>query len=97
MPTYETTLHLTPPAEHLRPGLTCNITVHADQRENVIAVPRRAIIERDGRQLVRVLGKDFHITEREVATGLLGSDGAIEITSGLSANESVIIGSLDEK
>jgi len=97
VPTYETTLLFSATAEHLRPGLTVNVTVHADRRDNVIAVPRRAVIERDGRQLVRVLGSDSHIAEREVTTGLLGSDGAIEITSGLAANESVIIDSIDEE
>lgn len=97
VPTYETTLLFSATAEHLRPGLTVNVTVHADRRDNVIAVPRRAIIERDGKQLVRVLGKDSYTAEREVTTGLLGSDGAIEITSGLMENESVIINSLNDQ
>lgn len=97
VPTYATTLLLNTTTEHLRPGLTVNVTVHADRRDNVIAVPRRAIFERDGKQLVRVLGKDSYTAEREVTTGLLGSDGAIEITSGLMENESVIISSLNDQ
>lgn len=96
VPTYETMLLFSATAEHLQPGLTVNVTVHADRRDNVIAVPRRAIIKRDGRQLVRVLGKDSYTAERAVTTGLLGSDGTIEIVSGLTENESVIISSLND-
>ncbi|MFH1354492.1 MAG: efflux RND transporter periplasmic adaptor subunit [bacterium] len=94
VPTYKTTLRLNSPADDLKPGLTANVNVHADQRDSVIAVPRRAVIQRDDRQIVRVLGEDSRVAEREVVTGLLGSDGTIEIVSGLSENESVIIGSL---
>ncbi len=96
LPTYEITLTIESPQKNLKPGLTANITVHADQRENVIAVPRRAVIEQDGEKFTRVLREDGKITKREVTTGLLGSDGSIEITNGLEGGEKVIIDTVRE-
>lgn len=97
IPTYKTTLHLNSPIKHLKPGLTANITVHAARRDNVIAVPRRAVINKDNKQIIRVLEQDTQISEREVTVGLLGSDGNLEITSGLTKGDRVVIGSLNEK
>lgn len=92
VPTYEVRLRLDDPGDsRFRPGLTANITVHADQRSNVIAVPRRSVIRQEGRQFVEVQQSDGTLEERDVVTGLLGSDGYIEITSGLSEGEVVVI------
>jgi HlyD family secretion protein len=91
VPTYKITLLLTsPPARPLPPGLTANITVNAGTKENVLAVPRRAVIIRGPDQLVRVLQNNT-ILEKKVTLGLIGNDGLVEITSGLSIDEDVII------
>lgn len=91
VPTYKITITLPTTEVALKPGLTADITIETAVRDNVVAVPRRAIITRDSKQLVRVQEgtKVFH--EQEVTTGLLGSDGFIEITSGLSAGQTVQI------
>jgi RND family efflux transporter MFP subunit len=92
IPTYETTLILDSQTSRLKPGLTTNITVHAAQHNNVIAVPRRAVINKEEKQLIRILGSDGHTSEIEVTTGLLGSDGNVEISSGLTEGDRVVIG-----
>jgi HlyD family secretion protein len=97
IPTYETTLTLTSKSDHLKPGLTTNITVHAAQKDNVIAVPRRAVIDKEGEKIIRIIGNDGHASETKVTTGLLGSDGYIEIISGLTKGDQVVIGNLENK
>lgn len=97
VPTYAVTLELTgKPAENLKPGLTANITVHAAAITNVIAVPRRAIITKNGQEFVRVLDADGTVIEREVTTGLIGSDGAIEVVTGLADQEAIIVSTAGE-
>jgi len=91
VPTYETTLQLIGDRDQLKPGLTANITVHADTHHNVIAIPRRAIIRHGQEQFVRLLGTDGYLGEHPVTTGLVGSDGSIEVTGGLSGGEQVVI------
>jgi RND family efflux transporter MFP subunit len=90
VPTFAVTLRFTVSNPRLKPGLTANITVRTGERHSVFAVPRRAVITRDGNEFVRVQAGE---QEREVAvtTGLLGSDGRVEITSGLSGGENVVV------
>lgn len=92
VPTFEIRLQLLSSDPRFKPGLTANIMVHTAQREHVLALPRRAIIRREGKEYVKVQDGE---TEREieVTTGLLGSDGRIEILSGLNGGEEIIVSS----
>ncbi len=93
VPTFAVTLELPISDQRLKPGLTADIVVHAQKKEGVLAIPRRAVTSRDGQETVRVLQTDGSFTERAVVTGLVGSDGAVEITSGVSEGEQVATGS----
>lgn len=73
----------------IKPGMTANLTIYTDKRENVLFIPRRAVIEKDGRKIVRVL-ENNQPHEVEVVTGLKADDGYIEILSGLQENQKVI-------
>ncbi len=90
VPTYKVKVLINNPDSRLRPGLTTNITVHAAKKDNVIAVPRRAIISKDDKEFVRIQTAPDKVEEREVKTGLVGSDGKVEVLSGLSGGEQVI-------
>ena len=58
-------------------------------RENVLIIPQRAVIEKNGKKIVRIpSGKNYQ--EIEVQTGLRGSEGEIEIISGLREGDKVI-------
>lgn len=87
--TYKVTFQFTKEDERVRSGMTANIDIASDSRENVIAVPQRAIIEKNGDKFVRILnGEDFR--EVKVETGLRGSDGNIEITEGVNEGDKVV-------
>ncbi len=88
--TYKTTLLFDSLDERARPGMTANIDILGAQRENVLFIPARAVISREGRKFVRIYRSDDTQTEQEVQTGLRGSDGNIEIISGLLEGESVL-------
>lgn len=73
----------------VKPGMTANVTVKAQERENVLFVPTRAILEKDGQKIVRVLlGEQKQ--EKTVTTGLKADEGLTEIISGLEEGETVI-------
>ncbi len=73
----------------LKAGMTANVSIITEKRDNVLQVPARAVIEEDGRKFVRVLsGKE--VIESPVATGLRGDDGLIEIKSGLNVGDKAI-------
>ena len=91
--TYKTTLQFQEESGKIKSGMTANITIATAQKENVLAVPYRAITKKDGAQSVkkikRINGKET-AAEQIVTTGLKGSDGNIEITSGLTEGDKVI-------
>ncbi len=89
--TYRTTLEFTKEDDHIRSGMTANIDILTAKKENVIAIPQRAVITKDGQKLVLIDLGNGQQEERKIETGLRGSDGNIEIISGLNAGEKVII------
>ncbi len=88
--TYKVTLQFTQNDERVKSGMTANINIETDKRENVIRIPQRAIITKDGQKIVRVLKDDVNYNEVVVKTGLRGSDGLIEILEGLNEGNRVI-------
>jgi HlyD family secretion protein len=92
VPTYAVTLALTKPDVRLKPGMTANVIVRAAQKDNVVALPRRAVTKQaDGSYTVKILQADKSTVDKPVTLGLQGSDGAIEITSGLNGGETIVL------
>lgn len=88
--TYKTTLQFTEKDIRVRPGMTANIDILTAQKNNVLVVPQRTIIQKNGQKFVRLLKNGQRIEEAPVETGLTGSDGNIEIVSGLKQGDKVI-------
>lgn len=89
--TYKTTFHFTKEDERIKSGMTANIDILTDKRENVIALPLRAVIGQNGGKIVKVLNDDGKISEVPVESGLKGSDGNLEIIKGINEGDKVII------
>ena len=88
--TYKVTLQFFEEDERVKSGMTSNITITSDRRENVLAISQRSLMRKNGDKLVRVL-KGKEVAEVLVETGLRGSDGNIEILSGLQEGDVVVI------
>lgn len=78
--------------EPLKSGMTADVEIFTDERPGVLVIPQRAILEKDGKKIVRVIIDTATVSfdEREVVTGLRGNEGLIEIVSGLNEGEEVI-------
>ncbi len=90
VPTYKVTFQFNNEDDRIKSGMTAKIIIASDKRENVMIIPQRAIIRRDGTILMRVLDNKNNIKEVIVEMGLRGSDGNIEILSGLQVGDKVI-------
>lgn len=76
--------------KRIKPGMTANVTIITDRREDVLMATSRAILEREnGQKYVRVLVNDSPV-EKDVRIGLQGDEGQVEILSGLDENDEVI-------
>ncbi|OGZ29439.1 MAG: hypothetical protein A2931_01495 [Candidatus Niyogibacteria bacterium RIFCSPLOWO2_01_FULL_45_48] len=86
--TYKTILQFVEKDERIKSGMTANVDIITERRENVIYIPQRAAITQDGLKIVRVIdgGK---IREVAVETGII-AEGNIEIVVGLNGGEEVI-------
>ncbi len=76
----------------VRPGMTANVKMVTDTKEDVLVVPQRAILSENDKKLIRVVtNKEKGLfTKVEVSTGIRGDGGKIEVTKGLTGNEEVV-------
>lgn len=91
VPKYRVKLDFVYPHEEFRVGMSGDTEIITGMRPAVVTVPRRAIIEEEGKAFVRVLGDDGEVEERTVTVGMEGEGGDTEIMSGLSGGEIVIV------
>lgn len=89
--TYKTTFEFVEKDSRIKSGMTADIIVKGEEKDNVLAVPGRSIISRDGIKYVEVQNIDGTVVEKPVKTGLRGSDGNVEITEGLSEGDRVVV------
>jgi RND family efflux transporter MFP subunit len=76
----------------IKSGMTANIKIMTDKKENAIFIPQRAVIYSNGDKYVRILTnkKTGKFEKRTVETGIRGDGGMIEILSGLNEKEEII-------
>jgi HlyD family secretion protein len=88
--TYKIKLELQDGNELVRDGMTANVIITTEKKDNTISVLQGVIITRDGKKFVKVLeGKNT--VEKEVVVGDASSSGQVEIISGLSDGDLVIV------
>ena len=73
--------------------MTADLIIKVNWKENVLIIPEDAIEEKNDQQIVKIFENEV-IEEKEIKTGLLGSDDMIEVISGLEEGQQVIL--LDE-
>ena len=87
---YSVTLEVTKPDSSIRPGMTANLNIVVEQRENTLLVPVRAVQTQGTRKIVKVQ-KDQTVIPQVVTVGL-SNDTFAEITDGLQEGDVVLIG-----
>ncbi len=91
VPTYKVTLMFVNDDSRVRSGMTANLEILTHEATNVLTIPYRAVIDTSGAKSVRVVNADGKTYKAvPVTVGLKGSDGTIEIDSGLSAGQKVV-------
>lgn len=94
---YTVTLTLTDdPAREILNGMTANVVFNTETKENVLLVPQRAILSKDGVKYVRVL-ENGEAKEVAVKLGLRGDGGLVEVVEGLSEGGEVVVKEIDAK
>ena len=74
----------------IKPGMSANIDIKTNEKNDVLSVPQRAIKLEGNKKYVDVLQADNTTKKVYVETGLEGDEGMVEITSGLKGGEKVV-------
>jgi len=76
----------------IKPGMTANMTILVAKKDSVLAVPSTAVINKNGKNYVRVVDdlKKLTYHEVQVQTGLQADGGLIEIVSGLNEDQKIV-------
>lgn len=93
---YETTIIFDKVDERIKSGMTANVLIKTETRDNALFVPVSAIRIKDNKKYVQILENKKTIN-RDVTTGIKNSEGMIEIVSGLEEGEQVMISTQSKK
>jgi HlyD family secretion protein len=86
---YLVTLHFTGTDSRVKDGMNGNVQIIVAEHNNVVEVPTNLVITNDTSSFVLVSSNGKEL-QQPVTTGLVGDNGMTEITSGLSAGETIV-------
>ena len=91
--TYKIKLRFDREDQRVKSGMTANINIITATKENVLILPMRAINNQDGEKTVSIIysNDDTKTKDVKITTGLKGSTGYVEVTTGLNEGDKVII------
>jgi HlyD family secretion protein len=72
----------------IKSGLTANLKIQTSKRDNVLSLPLYTVMQDNGRSYVNKITEDG-VLETPVDLGLRGSNGKVEILSGVTEGDSV--------
>ena len=81
-------------ANDLKAGMSAEVSVSIEKQDTAITIPKKAIFEEEGKSYVYVTDSDNKAVKTEVTTGIK-TDTTVEIKSGVSQNDTVVIGGLN--
>lgn len=91
---YQTMVAIDDPVENLKPGMSAEVTIEADQtQDEVLTIPIQAVvgtITMGAQRKVFVVGENGRTTERDIEVGL-GNDKEVEVKSGLKEGDRVAL------
>ena len=97
VPTYEVTFEFVESNNKIKPGMTANLDILTDKRDNVISLSQRSVLRKENKKIVRILEPDgINYKEVEVKTGLRGSNGQVEILEGVNPGDQIILSIREE-
>ena len=86
-------IRLSEPDFKLKAGLFAKGELQFLQKPSTIYLPKNAVLERDGRFYVYVLGKGNKVTKKPVTTGASNNE-SLEIVQGLKVGDTVVVDNL---
>ncbi|MCL5016144.1 MAG: efflux RND transporter periplasmic adaptor subunit [Patescibacteria group bacterium] len=91
VPTYKVTFEFMTRPEPVKAGMTANINIVTATKNNALIIPQRAVIYDGGKSYVLLkTASSSTPVQTEITTGITGSDGTVEVVSGLKQGDEVV-------
>lgn len=74
-------------------GMSAEVEVSTEKQENTITVPKKAVFEDEGVSYVYIVSEDNRAVRTKIEKGI-ETDSQTEITSGVNADDTIVIGGL---
>ena len=87
---YTVTLSFDKDDPEIKSGLTANIVIDAEKKENVLVAPLTALLKKNDQAYVLADKGGPNPAETQVIAGLYGSDGNVEIIAGLDEGDKIV-------
>ncbi len=87
--TVKVTVEVLDESLRLKPGMFVEVRIAIGMKENVLVIPRKAILYKQNKTYVFVLNQN-QVTQREILLGLSEED-YVEVTSGLDRGEVIVV------
>lgn len=88
--TYKVKLQFSEEDARIKSGMTANVSIMIFSKPNTIVLPGGVVFERNGRKFVQIKNNG-KIEDREIVPGDVSSLGQVEVLSGLSDGEKVLL------
>jgi len=78
----------------IKPGMTANMTIKAEEKDHILVVPSRAILtDKNGNKTIRLVAntKTKEFKEVPVVTGMEGDGGMVEVVNGLKEGDEYVV------
>jgi RND family efflux transporter MFP subunit len=74
----------------LKPGASADVSIIIEKKENALVIPEEALIKEENKEYV-LMKEGEKAEKREVKTGLLGTNGLVEILEGLKEGDVIFV------
>ena len=93
--TYQVRIELETDDDAMKAGLFARTAIDILQRRATLCVPKEALLSRNGRQTLFVVGEDGKVESRDIKVGLM-NDAEVEILDGIEPGDTVVVTNQDK-
>jgi RND family efflux transporter MFP subunit len=87
---YKITVQFNQEDARIKSGLTANIKVTTATKNNILSIPARDVVQKNGNYYVQLKNKNHQLIEQMIQIGIKSSDDRYEIISGLNESDQVV-------
>lgn len=89
--TYKIKLEFSELDERIKSGMTANVAIVTFSKPNTLVIPKGVIYEKNGNKFVQVKRGKKNIEEVQITTGSVSTLGQVEVLSGISDGDEIIL------